>query len=113
VATPAECTVAIGALADKLAGPGDARAANLDRSVSAEVTDLAVTFRGHLHDGLLDDITSSPTVESSGADIRLILTSGDLVALAAGDLSLGSAWLSGRVKIRASLSDMLRLRSMI
>ena len=36
-----------------------------------------------------------------------------LVSLANGGLSLGSAWLSGRVKVLASLPDLLRLRTMI
>jgi hypothetical protein len=110
VATPDECKAAIAALAARLAGPGDHRADGLDRSVSAEVTDLAVVFRGHLHDGVLDEIS---TDEGPPAQIRLILSSDDLVLLAVGELSLGSAWLSGRVKLHASLTDMLRLRTII
>jgi hypothetical protein len=113
VANAQECESAIAALASRLAGPGDRRAHGLDRSVSAQVTDLARTFRGHLHDGVLDDITSSEGTDDTGAAIRLVLTSDDLVALAAGDLSLGSAWLSGRIKVHASFADLLRLRSMI
>ena len=110
MANPDECKVAIGQLAARLAGPGDRRADGLDRSVSAEVTDLNVVFRGHLHDGVLDDIT---TDEGPPAQIRLVLDSDDLVSLANGELSLGSAWLSGRVKLQASLPDLLRLRTMI
>ena len=113
MANAQECEVAIAALANRLAGPGDRRADGLDRSVSAQVTDLGYTFRGHLHDGVLDDITSSVSADEAAAAIRLVLTSDDLVALAAGDLSLGSAWLSGRVKVHASFADLLRLRSMI
>ncbi len=108
-----QCEVAIAALANRLAGPGDQRAHGLDRTVSARVTDLGLTFHGHLHDGVLDAITSSDGPDDAGAAIRLVLTSDDLVALAAGDLSLGSAWLSGRVKVHASFADLLRLRSMI
>jgi hypothetical protein len=110
VASAEECKAAIAQLAARLAGPGDRRAEGLDRAVSAEVTDLDVVFRGHLHDGVLDDIT---TADGPSADIRLVLTSDDLVLLAAGELALGSAWLSGRVKLKASLADMLRLRTMI
>jgi hypothetical protein len=110
VASPEECKAAIAQLAARLAGPGDHRAEGLDRSVSAEVTDLGVVFRGHLHDGVLDEIT---TDEGPPAQIRLILSSDDLVLLARGELSLGPAWLSGRVKLQASLTDMLRLRTMI
>ena len=110
MANAQECEVAIAALANRLAGPGDRRADGLDRSVSAQVTDLGRTFRGHLHDGVLDDIT---TDEGPPAQIRLVLDSDDLVSLANGELSLGSAWLSGRVKVLASLPDLLRLRTMI
>jgi hypothetical protein len=115
VTTEDECRTAIGQLAARLAGPGDQRAAGFDRSVSAAVTDLGVVFRGRLHDGLLDEITSTDATEDSGAgaQIRLTLTSSDLVSLAQGELSLGSAWMSGRVKLHASLPDMLKLRPMI
>ncbi len=58
MASPEECKAAIAQLAARLAGPGDHRADGLDRSVSAEVTDLGVVFRGHLHDGVLDEITT-------------------------------------------------------
>lgn len=110
MASADECKGAIAQLAARLAGPGDSRAEGLDRAVSADVTDLGVVFRGHLHDGVLDDIT---TAEGPPADIRLVLSSDDLVLLASGELSLGTAWLSGRVKLKASLGDMLRLRTMI
>jgi hypothetical protein len=110
VATPDECKVAIGQLAARLAGPGDTRTEGLDRSVSAAVTDLDIVFRGHLHDGLLDDIT---TDDGPPAQIRLAMTSDDLVLIAGGELSLGKAFMSGRMKLNASLPDMLRLRTLI
>jgi putative sterol carrier protein len=110
VATPDECKVAIVQLAARLAGPGDTRTEGLDRSVSAAVTDLDIVFRGHLHDGLLDDIT---TEEGPAAQIRLAMTSDDLVLIASGELSLGKAFMSGRMKLNASLPDMLRLRTLI
>jgi hypothetical protein len=110
VASPDECRAAIGQLAARLAGPGDKRADGLDRSVSAAVTDLDIVFRGHLHDGVLDDVT---TDDGPPAQIRLTLTSDDLVLIAGGELSLGSAFMSGRMKLHASLPDMLRLRTLI
>ena len=39
------------------------------------------------------------------------MTSDDLVALVNGSLNAGSAWASGRLKIKAGVRDMLRLRS--
>jgi hypothetical protein len=110
-----ECRTAIAALAARLGTPGENRADGLDRSVSARVTDLGVTFRGHLHDGVLDDIVTDTSGEEPGvapAKIRLELSSADLLLLSAGELSLGTAWISGRVKIHATLADLLRLRSL-
>ena len=105
-----ECKVAIVQLAARLAGPGDTRTEGLDRSVSAAVTDLDIVFRGHLHDGVLDDIT---TDEGPPAQIKLAMTSDDLVLIAGGELSLGKAFMSGRMKLNASFPDMLRLRTLI
>jgi putative sterol carrier protein len=110
VATPDECKVAIVQLAARLAGPGDTRTAGLDRSVSAAVTDLDIVFRGHIHDGVLEDIT---TEDGPAAQIRLAMSSDDLVLIASGELSLGKAFMSGRMKLNASLPDMLRLRTLI
>jgi len=109
-----ECRTAIAALAAKLGG--DQRASGFDRTVSAEVTDLGLTFYGHLTAGKIDDITAHTAQEVAAkepAQIRLAMTGDDLVALAAGQLSLATSWLNGRVKVLASLPDLLRLRSMM
>ena len=47
------------------------------------------------------------------ADIRLTMTSDDLVALTSGELSFGPAWATGRVKLEAGLRDLLRLRKLL
>ena len=44
------------------------------------------------------------------ADIRLTVDSDDLVELIDGRKSLFSSYLSGRVKVEASMGDLLRLR---
>ncbi len=103
-----ECQVAIGQLAARIGGDG--RAAGFDRSISATIDDLDVTFRGRLHDGTLDDVTTEPGPQ---AQIRMQMSSDDLVAVAAGTLSISQGWLSGRIKVHASLPDLLRLRSMV
>jgi hypothetical protein len=46
------------------------------------------------------------------ADIRLTMSSDDLVALTDGRLSFGPAWASGRIKLEAGLRDLLRLRKL-
>ena len=111
MASPEECATAITRLAERLGGPnGDRRAEGFERTVSADIRDLGLVFRGRLHDGVLAELT---TEDAPPAQIRLTLNSDDLLALADGGLSLGSAWMSGRVKIQASLPDLLRLRTMI
>jgi alkyl sulfatase BDS1-like metallo-beta-lactamase superfamily hydrolase len=109
VATLQECEQAFADLADKLAGDPAARnKAALDRSVSCTLTDLKVIFAGQLRDGGLHNVHQASTGD---AQIKLTMTSDDLVALNAGQLNLVSAWTSGRVKIDASVFDLLKLRN--
>jgi len=110
MATVAECEKAMHDLAARLAG-ADAdhrRKADLDRTLSCTLRDLKVTFVGHLHDGQLDDIRQ---VESAAAQVRLTLSSDDLLKLVAGDLDVGQAMVSGRLRIDAGVLDLLKLRS--
>ena len=110
MATVAECETAMHDLAARLAG-ADAehrRKADLDRTLSCTLPDLQVTFAGHLHDGQLDDIRQ---VESAAAQVRLTLSSDDLLRLVAGDLHVGQAMISGRLHVHAGLFDLLKLRS--
>jgi len=111
--TPDECHAAVVKLAGKFGTSQGGRADGLDRSVSAEVTDLGLRYLGHLHDGTLDDITVDDGKDTTHAQIRLSMASDALLALAAGEISLGSAWLSGRVKVHASFPDMLKLRTLL
>ena len=82
----------------------------LDRSVACKVRDLGTTFRGELRGGELHDVR---TGDADGAQIRLQVSSDDLVALTEGRLSFPVAWATGRLRIDASISDMLKLRSLI
>jgi hypothetical protein len=113
VADADECSIAIAKLAERLRGPDGQRAQGFDRTVSAHITDLGLLFHARLHDGVLDDITAVDAGEGPQAQVRLVMSSDDLLALAAGELSLGSAWLAGRVKVHASFPDLLRLRTML
>ena len=112
MATVEECDRAINALAARFGADGGERSGSLDRSVSATITDVGLRYRAHLHDGVLDDVRPEED-DQPPAQIRLTMSSDDLLALAAGELHLGSAWLSGQLKVHASLPDMLRLRSMM
>ena len=59
----------------------------------------------------LHAVPDGPSVPK--ADIRLTMTSDDLVALTDGELSFGTAWACGRVKLEAGLRDLLRLRKLL
>jgi hypothetical protein len=115
MATEEECRAALDRFAAGLAqARGDARhAALLDRSLSCRITDLDRTFVGRLAGGTLRDVTAVDGVPAGKAQIRLAMTGDDLVALVAGELSFAKAWAAGRVRVQASLRDVLRLRSLL
>jgi putative sterol carrier protein len=107
-----ECLTALRRiLGDLAAKPA---AAGLDRSLSCRLTDLEQVVLGRLTSGAVRDLTvvaEGQTVPK--ADIRLTMTSEDLVALTEGRLEFAPAWATGRVKFEAGLRDMLRLRSLL
>jgi hypothetical protein len=112
VATMDECLKALkGILGDIAAHPA---AAGLDRSLSCRLTDLQEVVLGRLNSGSVRDlrvVAEGPDVPK--ADIRLTMTSDDLVALTDGRLHFGQAWATGRVKLEAGLRDLLRLRKIL
>lgn len=107
-----ECMTALRSiLGDIAAKPA---AAGLDRSLSCRLTDLGQVVRGRLARGSVHQLRAEPEDQSlERADIRLTMTSDDLIALTGGELSFGPAWAAGRVKLEAGLRDMLRLRSLL
>ncbi len=115
MATVEECRSALDRFAANLAGAeGSAKdAAALDRSLSCRITDLDVTFTGRLADGRVRDVVTVQGEPAQKAQIRLSMKGDDLVAMVAGDLNFAKAWGSGRVRVQASLRDVLRLRSLL
>ncbi|MEV4435638.1 alkyl sulfatase C-terminal domain-containing protein [Streptomyces sp. NPDC049555] len=115
MATIEECLAALDRLAQNLAEASDGvrRAAALDRSLSCHVTDLDVTFTGHLREGHLREVRTREGAPEERAEIRLEMTGDDLLALVDGKLNFAKAWASGRVRLKASLKDVLRLRSIL
>jgi hypothetical protein len=112
VATLDQCLEALDSILEPLAS--NPAAAGLDRSLSCRLTDLDKMVRGRLAQGKVRDLTVVPDDDSQPpADIRLTMTSDDLVALTDGRLSFGPAWASGRVKLEAGFRDLLRLRKLL
>jgi putative sterol carrier protein len=109
VATVEECEQALHTLAQRLAdNEASRRKAGFDRSLTCTIRDLDVVFSGRLTDGRLVDIGRATTRD---AQVRLTMTSDDLLALVDGQLKMASAWATGRVKIDAGVRDLVRLRS--
>jgi hypothetical protein len=105
-----ECRKALDELGARLAQTDDnVRAQVDDRTVSCRITDLDVTFRGRLSGGELVDVTDA--ISSEPAQIRLTMSSDDLIDLVAGRLSFPHVWATGRIRLDASFRDLLRLRS--
>ena len=61
--------------------------------------------------GELIDIVESECPEKP--NVRLVMTSDDLVAMTNGELKFAHAWATGRVRLDASIRDLLRLRTMM
>jgi hypothetical protein len=111
MATLEECRAALQELGNRMAQNGGGASPDLERTISCLLPDLQTTFRGLLAGGRLGDLSTEPAADD--AQIRLTMSSDDLISLVDGDLSVTSAWASGRIKIDASFMDLLKLRSML
>ena len=112
MASVQECEQALRGLAHKLAAVDpELRAKHtVERTVSCTVSDLDVVFVGRISDDGLSEIRVDG---QASAQVRLTARSDDLVALAEGRLGVPSAWATGRLKVEASVLDLLKLRSLL
>lgn len=112
MASVQECEQALQSLADRLAAVDAGQRAKyvVERTVSCAVLDLGVVFVGRLDGDGLTDVRRS---DNPSAQVRLSASSDDLIALSDGRLRVPAAWASGRLKIEASVLDLLKLRSLL
>jgi hypothetical protein len=114
MATAEECRAALESLTGRLGEMDpERRAMQLpDRDISCEVADLGVTFTTRLGPG-----GAEPVREADGAgrqaQVRFTTRSNDLLKIAHDPGSFARAWLTGRVKVEASVFDLLRLRRLL
>jgi predicted lipid carrier protein YhbT len=113
MATVKQCRKAVEGLASALADVDpDLRARHIPtRVVACRVTDLDLTLVARLDEHGLHEMADAD--DDTQPDVRLSMTSDELVALADGRDDFIHAWLRGRVQVSASMRDLLRLRSML
>lgn len=111
-----ECRSAIGLVSERITQLDEAqrRAHIVERTISLTVSDLETVFAMRLTPQGLVDVTDVPLSTADGrAQVRITVTSDDLVALANDRLDYAKALLTGRVRVKASLGDMARLRKLL
>lgn len=96
-----------------------ARLANVDESMRAKLPprriievrcpDLSLIRYARWNNGTVATLAATP----ERSDIRFSVRSDDLVAIDDGRLSVGKAYASNRLRIDASMSDLLRLRAIL
>lgn len=114
MATAEECRKALETLTGRLSELDDAsRTTHLvDRAISCRVPDLGVTFVTRLGPDGADPVTEAD-IGASPAQVRFTAASDDLLALAGDPRGFARAWLTGRLKVEASVFDLLRLRRLM
>jgi hypothetical protein len=83
---------------------------SFDRTLTCRIPDLDLAFHGRLADGRIVDLADG---DDPKAKVKLTAASDDLVAVVQGTLNIASAWASGRIKIDASLLDLMKLRKLL
>ena len=108
-----ECRTALQKLAGRLSelSPAERDQYFGNRTISVTIPDLGVTFVSVLGSG--DDPVREAAPGDPPADIRLTAKSDEVVALAEQPMNIARAWVTGRVKIDASVRDLFRLRRLL
>lgn len=83
---------------------------SIDRTLSCRLEDIDADFSGRLEDGTVQGLVAQA---DPAAQIKLSLTSDDLVALTEGRLNFATAWATGRLRVDANVFDLLKLRSLL
>jgi hypothetical protein len=114
MASAEECREALQTLANRLGemDPQDRSSFFSNRTFSCFVTDLGVMFMTRFTDDGAEPVKEVGTDEPP-ADIRVTASSDDTVALALTPANIARMWLSGRIKVQASIRDLLALRRLL
>lgn len=111
--TAQECQEALQKLAGRLAElkPEERQEYFGHRTISVTASDLGVTFVTRLGEG--DDPVREAGPGEPKADMRLTADSDLVVSLAQQPMNIARAWVTGKVKIEASVKDLMRLRRLL
>ena len=114
MASVEECREALTTLSRRLTemSPQDRASYFGNRSMSCYVTDLGVTFVTRFTDHGAEPVTEAKP-DDPPADIRLTANSDDVLSLAVTPANIARMWISGRVKVQASMRDLLALRKLL
>jgi len=111
VATLEQCRTALAQLSEQLAVNAEAGSRlDFNRSLACRITDLDAAFHGRLQDGSITELTDG---DDPKAKIALVISSDDLLELVAGRLDAKRAFANGRLKIKASVFDLLKLQRLL
>ena len=112
MATVEEVDQILGDLLERLGqlDPGTRSLMPSHRTVEARCPDLELVRYAVWRDGRLELLDGPP---ARRADIRISVGSDDLIALHEGQLTFSRAYASNRVRLDASMTDLLRLRAIL
>lgn len=79
------------------------------RTIEARCPDIGLVYHAEWRSGSLGELVEGPAPKRP--DIRVEVSSEDLMAMAAGELDFRTAYQGQRVRIDASMRDLLRLRA--
>ena len=105
-----ECRLALQKLAGRLSelSPAERDQYFGNRTISVAISDLNVTYVSVLGAG--NDPVREAAPGDPPADIRITAKSDEVISLAEQPMNIARAWMTGRVKIEASMKDLFRLR---
>jgi SCP-2 sterol transfer family len=108
-----ECRSALQKLAGRLSelNPAERDQYFGNRTISVTIPDLNVTYVTVLGAG--NDPVREAAPGDPPADIRMTARSEEVIALAEQPMNIARAWMTGRVKIEASMKDLFRLRRLL
>jgi len=113
VATLEAVESAVNGLVERLAeiDPEVRRRYAIERTVTCRLRDLDVILLASVDDdGTISEIRQG---KRGDGQVKLSASSDDLIALIEGRLAIATAWATGKLKIDASMLDLLKLRALL